>query len=109
MRRNFWHIIPGRCRRIWDRKGRWDDSVPYFDGGPIRLAKSLGLLDFPTLLAHVNYCDDSELALLAAGRSSIVWCPRTHDYFGHPPHRWRDMLAAGINVAIGTDSSRQFA
>src|SRR5205085_1840563 len=31
--------------------------------------------------------------------------PRTHAYFGHPPHRWREMLAAGINVALGTDST----
>jgi cytosine/adenosine deaminase-related metal-dependent hydrolase len=93
----------GPLRRLWDRLGRWDDAVPCFDGGPIRLAKSLGLLDFPTLLAHVNYCDDQELAFLAAGRASVVWCPRTHRYFGHPPHRWRDMLGAGINVAVGTD------
>ena len=68
------------------------------------MAKALGFLDFPTLLAHVNYCSDEELSILAGGRASVVWCPRTHDYFGHPPHRWRDMLAAGINVAVGTDS-----
>src|SRR5205085_4235604 len=61
-------------------------------------------LNYPTLLAHVNYCDDDELALLARGRASVVYCPRTHRYFDHPPHRWRDMLAAGINVAVGTDS-----
>ncbi|HSV15726.1 MAG TPA: amidohydrolase family protein, partial [Tepidisphaeraceae bacterium] len=40
----------------------------------------------------------------ASGQASVVYCPRTHAYFGHPPHRWRDMLAAGINVAVGTDS-----
>src|SRR5439155_13121502 len=56
------------------------------------------------LLAHVNYCTDEELAVLARGRASIVYCPRTHAYFRHPPHRWRQMLARGINVAIGTDS-----
>lgn len=64
----------------------------------------VGLLDDPTLLAHVNYCDDDELQLLARGRASVVYCPRTHAYFGHPPHRWREMLEAGINVAVGTDS-----
>jgi cytosine/adenosine deaminase-related metal-dependent hydrolase len=56
------------------------------------------------LLAHVNHADDAELALLAAGQASVVYCPRTHAYFGHRPHRWRDMLAAGVNVAVGTDS-----
>jgi cytosine/adenosine deaminase-related metal-dependent hydrolase len=62
------------------------------------------LLDYPTLLAHVNYCDDDEIALLAAGGASVVYCPRTHAYFGHPPHRWREMIRHGINVAVGTDS-----
>ena len=36
--------------------------------------------------------------------AGVVWCPRTHAYFGHAPHRWRDMLARGINVCVGTDS-----
>jgi cytosine/adenosine deaminase-related metal-dependent hydrolase len=62
------------------------------------------LLDYPTLLAHVNYCNDAELEILSAGKASVVYCPRTHRYFGHPPHRWREMLAHRINVAIGTDS-----
>jgi cytosine/adenosine deaminase-related metal-dependent hydrolase len=95
----------GPFKRLWDALGAWDDQVPRFEDGPIRYAKSLGLLDYPTaLLAHVNYCDADELALLARGKASVVYCPRTHDYFGHPPHRWRTMLRAGINVAVGTDS-----
>jgi cytosine/adenosine deaminase-related metal-dependent hydrolase len=94
----------GPFRELWRVLNAWDERVPRFPGGPIRFAQSLGLLDEPTVLAHVNYCDDAELALLAAGRASVVYCPRTHAYFGHPPHRWRDMLAAGVNVALGTDS-----
>jgi len=95
----------GPLRNLWDAIGGWDDAVPRVEGGPIRYAKALGLLDYERAsLAHVNYCDDDELRLLGRGRASVVYCPRTHRYFGHPPHRWRDMLAARINVAIGTDS-----
>jgi cytosine/adenosine deaminase-related metal-dependent hydrolase len=94
----------GPFRELWDFLGWWDEQVPRFEGGPIRLAQSLGLLDYATLLAHVNYCDDEELAILSRGRASVVYCPRTHAYFGHPPHRWREMLKRGINVAVGTDS-----
>jgi cytosine/adenosine deaminase-related metal-dependent hydrolase len=94
----------GPLRELWEWLKGWDDQVPTFTGGPIRYAQALGLLDYPTLLAHVNYCDDDELSILAAGRASVVYCPRTHAYFGHPPHRFRDMLARGINVALGTDS-----
>jgi len=96
------HIGP--FRQIWSLLNAWDDQVPRFAGGPARFAKSLGLLDYPTLLAHVNYCEDDEMDLLSGGRASVVYCPRTHAYFGHPPHRWREMLARGINVAVGTDS-----
>jgi cytosine/adenosine deaminase-related metal-dependent hydrolase len=95
----------GPFRRLWEFLNAWDDNVPRFEGSPIRFARSLGLLDIPAVLAHLNYCDDAELALLASGKSSVVYCPRTHAYFGHPPHRWRDMLAAGVNVALGTDST----
>ena len=98
----------GPFRELWDRLGAWDEadpSLPRFPGGPVRYAASLGLLDYPLAsLAHVNYCDDAELSLLARGRASVIYCPRTHAYFNHPPHRWRDMLAAGVNVAVGTDS-----
>jgi len=95
----------GPFRYLWEfGVNAWDDSVPRHAGGPIRFARDVGLLDYPTLLAHVNYCDDDEISILAAGRASVVYCPRTHAYFGHSPHRWREMLARGINVAVGTDS-----
>ena len=95
----------GALARLWEKLGGLDDRVPRFAGGPIRMAKAVGLLDQPTLLAHVNYCDDDEMRILAAGRAGVVWCPRTHAYFGHPPHRWREMLDLGIRVMIGTDSA----
>jgi cytosine/adenosine deaminase-related metal-dependent hydrolase len=94
----------GTFRQIWDKLGLWSDDVPTFAQGPIFFAASTNLLDQAPLLAHVNYCNDAELAELAKSRASVVYCPRTHRYFGHPPHRWREMLDAGINVAVGTDS-----
>ena len=35
---------------------------------------------------------------------SIVYCPRTHAAFGHPPHPFREFLARGVRVCLGTDS-----
>ena len=94
----------GPFRELWNALGAWTDDVPRFEGGPIRFARAAGLLDQPALLAHVNYIDDEELAILAQGRASVVYCPRTHAYFRHPPHRFERMLALGVNVAVGTDS-----
>jgi cytosine/adenosine deaminase-related metal-dependent hydrolase len=36
--------------------------------------------------------------------ASIVYCPRTHAAFGHPPHPFREFLKRGVRVALGTDS-----
>jgi cytosine/adenosine deaminase-related metal-dependent hydrolase len=95
----------GPFRTLWETGvNAWSDDVPRFSGGPIRFARDLGLLDYPSLFAHVNYCDDGEMEILSAGKASVVFCPRTHEFFGHPPHRWREMLKRGINVAVGTDS-----
>jgi len=95
----------GEFRRLWEALGAWQTDVPTFPGSPVEMARAVGLLDYPTVLAHVNYASDADLELLAAGRASVVYCPRTHAYFGHPPHRFAEMLARGINVAVGTDST----
>jgi aminodeoxyfutalosine deaminase len=108
----------GPLGQDWDLMQKMDiidDRIPLMKGGPIRWAQRWGLLladaqysaptrDFPVLLAHVNYCDQGELAQLAAARVSVAYCPRTHAYFRHSPHRYRDMLTAGINVCLATDS-----
>jgi cytosine/adenosine deaminase-related metal-dependent hydrolase len=58
------------------------------------------------LVIHGNYLDDEEIALVAehAERMAVVYCPRTHAYFGHEPYPLEKMLTAGVPVALGTDS-----
>ena len=94
----------GPLRELWEHFIPWSDDIATHCDSPVRFAHAIGLLDTPALLAHVNYCDDEELDLLAGGRASVAYCPRTHAYFGHAPHRWRQMLQRGINVVVGTDS-----
>jgi cytosine/adenosine deaminase-related metal-dependent hydrolase len=95
----------GEFRRLWDILGSSVEDVPTFAGGPIAAMRATGVLTHPAVLAHVNYVSDRELEILARGRASVVYCPRTHAYFGHPPHRYAEMLARGVNVAVGTDST----
>ena len=70
--------------------------VPYLDG--------LGCLEQPAILVHCNYLDEDSMALVLSRSCSIVYCPRSHAFFGHDPHPVRRLLDMGINVAIGTDS-----
>jgi len=53
------------------------------------------------LYAHGNYLRPDALI---PPHGTIVYCPRTHAAFGHPPHPFRDFLARGVRVALGTDS-----
>ena len=84
--------------------GVWDVSIPASKCGPVELARRAGLLTERTVIAHANYVDDEDIRQIADSGASVAYCPRTHHAFGHEPHRFRDMLAAGINVCIGTDS-----
>ncbi len=59
----------------------------------------------PGLLAHVNYIADEDLPRLARAGHTVAYCPRSHHFFGHAPHPFRRMQAAGIPVTIGTDSA----
>jgi cytosine/adenosine deaminase-related metal-dependent hydrolase len=58
------------------------------------------------LVIHGNYLSSEEIEFIGARRDtmSIVYCPRTHAYFGHEPYPLWKMLAASARVAVGTDS-----
>ncbi len=58
----------------------------------------------PGALAHWNYADEEDGPRLAAGGHTVVYCPRSHAFFGHPPHPYQRFLEAGVRVALGTDS-----
>lgn len=77
---------------VWDPEGLADDPDQI-----LRLLNSTA----PVAIIHGNY--------LRAGapipaNATIVYCPRTHAGFGHPPHPFRAFLARGVRVALGTDS-----
>jgi cytosine/adenosine deaminase-related metal-dependent hydrolase len=58
------------------------------------------------LVIHGNYlaADDWEILASRRERMSVVYCPRTHAYFGHEAYPLAALLTAGVRVAVGTDS-----
>ena len=85
--------------------GAWNPTAIPQGTRPLDYLKLLAACD-RSLVIHGNYLDDEEIQFLAANRSrmTVVYCPRTHAYFGHSPYPLAKMLAAGVRVAIGTDS-----
>ncbi|HVT30800.1 MAG TPA: amidohydrolase family protein [Lacipirellulaceae bacterium] len=95
----------GPFRDLLEERSMWDaESIPR-GSRPLDYLRMIS--DAPRVLAiHGNYLDDEELAFLGARRDrmSLVYCPRTHAYFEHPPYPLDRALAAGVRVALGTDS-----
>jgi cytosine/adenosine deaminase-related metal-dependent hydrolase len=99
----FIRSAAGPIADLLKRIGKWDDSLIGHDQSPVqRLAPVLRQAKW--LAAHCNYVDDRDIATLAQAQVSVAYCPIASDYFGHRGHRYRDMLAAGVNVCLGTDS-----
>jgi aminodeoxyfutalosine deaminase len=100
----------GPQRQLLESLGLWDDRILEHLGRgqhPVRHMEPI-LAVAPMLAAHCNDCPDEALEILARTGASVAYCPRASEYFGASrhfgPHRYRDMLAAGVNVCLGTDS-----
>jgi aminodeoxyfutalosine deaminase len=58
-----------------------------------------------SLLIHGNYLTQLEIERIARSRSiSVVYCPRTHQHFGHADYPLLQFIEAGVAVALATDS-----
>lgn len=85
--------------------GVWDESS---------FLPTTSILDYLKVLArgprslviHGNYLQEDEIEFVASvrARMSIVFCPRTHQFFGHARYPLHRLLQARICLAIGTDS-----
>jgi len=65
---------------------------------------SLGALDGTTAI-HVSHLTSEDIELLAKRVRGVVTCPRSNRYLDNPRPRVAPLLAAGLAVGIGTDSS----
>ena len=84
--------------------GVWSDDI--FGNGrtPLDDIRTMQKLT-NALIVHGNYLSDEEIDFVVENPNlAIAYCPRTHAYFGHRPHPWRELLARGATVALGTDS-----
>ena len=73
-------------------------------GSPVRHLARNGILGENLLAIHVNFLARGDATLLGKHRVHVVHCPRSHNYFGHPPFPRRRLANAGVNVCLGTDS-----
>lgn len=72
---------------------------------PIAYADSLGLLDQPIIIAHCVKLDDHDIELLAKPTVSVVTNPASNMKLGNGFAPIPKLLAAGVNVCLGTDGA----
>lgn len=71
---------------------------------PVKYLKGCGILENRPLLVHCNYLSDDEIQIIRQTGSNVVFCPRSHRFFNHKNHPFKQLIDNGVPVALGTDS-----
>ena len=99
----FLRSATGEFRQLLEQFGAWEEGVLALGTRPLDYLKPLEQVT-RGLIIHGNYLSDEECAWLShKPHLTVIYCPRTHAYFGHRLHPWRKLLEQGVRVAIGTD------
>jgi cytosine/adenosine deaminase-related metal-dependent hydrolase len=95
----------GPFRELLEERSMWDGAAIERGSRPLDYLRRLALAP-RALVIHGNYLAADEIEQLGQRREtmSVVYCPRTHAWFDHAPYPLAAMLAAGVRVALGTDS-----
>ena len=95
----------GPFRELLESRGVWDPTARPRGARPLDELRMLSRAH-RALVVHGNYLDDEEIDFLGRQRRqmAVVYCPRTHAWFGHARYPLEKLLAAGAIVALGTDS-----
>jgi 5-methylthioadenosine/S-adenosylhomocysteine deaminase len=104
------HLAESEAERAWlvDGAGDWTALAEFLLPPPgqtgVRLLAEAGVLGPDLSAAHCVHVDDEEIELLARHGVGVAHCPRSNGYLGCGIARVRELRAAGIPVAIATDS-----
>jgi 5-methylthioadenosine/S-adenosylhomocysteine deaminase len=71
----------------------------------IGILERLGCLDDHCVLIHCIGFSDEDVEKVARAGASVAWCPASNLFMFNLTCKVRPMLRAGVNVAIGTDST----
>jgi formiminoglutamate deiminase len=71
---------------------------------PMGLLAAEGVLGPRFSAVHATWVDDDDLALLARSGATVVVCPTTEGDLGDGVPRTAELFAAGVPIAIGSDS-----
>ena len=94
----------GFCEGLLQRRGRWVAGFQPPGVSPPTYLNSLEFLGPRTLAVHGVWLDAGDCALLAGTGTWLVLCPRANRYTGAGMPPVPELLRAGVNLSLGTDS-----
>lgn len=96
----------GPFQQLLADRSMWDPEAIPLGSKPLDYLRVLSQAP-RSLVIHGNYLSQEEITFLGENREtmSVVYCPRTHAFFGHSEYPLQQMLDGGVRVALGTDSS----
>ena len=81
------------------------DGVEKTGHRPLSRLEACGILTPSLMAVHATQLTDEEIAALARSGGSVVHCPRSNLKLASGACRVSDLLASGVNVALGTDGA----
>ncbi|TSA86688.1 amidohydrolase family protein [Deinococcus detaillensis] len=78
--------------------------APSSDLTPVSYLADLGVLDAKPTLIHMVNVTDEDIRTVAQAGANVVTCPRSNANLECGTFRWTAFVAAGVDVALGTDS-----
>ncbi len=85
--------------------GQVEASLAEYDMTPIELLHDRGLFETHTIVAHAIHANPIDIAILAQSDVHVAHCPSTHMRYAMGVTPVPDMLAQGVNVALGADGA----
>ena len=72
---------------------------------PVEYVREAGIFDSPTIAAHCIRVSEHDMEILAENGVSVVTCPASNMKLGNGFAPVPEMMAAGVNVCLGTDGA----
>ncbi len=94
----------GPWREFLEQVGSWDPAFVAPGVSPVRYLDEAGFLDQRVLAVHGVQMTPADLGRLASRGTTLVTCPRSNAYTGAGNPPLASFYAAGVPVAVGTDS-----
>ena len=94
-----WHM---HCSEVQDEIGFFEEV---HSTRPVAWLEERGLLSERTTLAHAIWLDPDEVAAMGGRRATAVHNPVSNQYLASGVLHLRPLLAAGANVALGSDGA----